>query len=67
MSTVAGDVRYAIRGLRKQPGFAALGILALGLGIGATTSIYSVVYNVVLNPWPYRDGDRSLISDRFRY
>jgi predicted permease len=44
--------------LRKQPGFAALAIFTLAFGIGATTSIFSVIYGVLLNPFPYKDADR---------
>jgi len=53
------DVGYALRSLRKQPGFAAAAIVALALGIGATTTIFSVIQGVLLNPYPmYREIDR---------
>jgi predicted permease len=52
------DFRYALRGLRNQPGFAALAVLTLALGIGATTTMYSVIYNVLFDPFPYVDTDR---------
>jgi putative ABC transport system permease protein len=52
------DVRSALRGLGKSPGFAAVSIATLGLGIGAATAIYSVIHNVMLAPFPYRDADR---------
>ena len=52
------DLRYGIRGLRKDRGFALLAILALALGIGATTVIFSVLDNVLLEPFPYKNSDR---------
>jgi putative ABC transport system permease protein len=52
------DLRYALRTLRRSPGFAAVSIITLGLGIGAATAIYSVIHNVLLAPFPYRDADR---------
>jgi putative ABC transport system permease protein len=52
-----GEVRYAIRGLLRRPGFALVTALTLGLGIGANTAIFSVVNGVVLQPLPYERPD----------
>ena len=52
------DVRYALRQLRRQPAFAAIVIVTLALGIGATTAIFSVVEAVLLRPLPYPDAER---------
>ncbi len=52
------DVRFAVRGIRKDRGFALLAIFALALGIGATTVIFSVIENVLIEPFPYRDANR---------
>ncbi len=51
------DVRFGLRVLRKDRGFSLTAILALALGIGSTTAIFSVVDNVLLDPFPYRDGN----------
>ena len=57
LEQLAGDVRYGVRGLARTPGFTLLAVLSLGLGIMAVTAIYSVLYAVVLDPFPYKDVD----------
>jgi predicted permease len=54
----ADDARYGLRMLAKNPGFAIVAILSLALGIGATTAMFSVIYGVLVNPYPYANSDR---------
>ena len=55
LEQLGGDVRYGARGLARTPGFTILAVLSLGLGIMAVTAIYSVLYAVVLDPFPYKE------------
>src|SRR5215469_3956409 len=58
MRTFLRDVDFTFRQLRKNPGFALTAIVSLALGIGATTAVFSVVYAVLMNPYPYRTPGR---------
>src|SRR5437660_5297642 len=58
MTGLLQDLRYALRQWHRTPGFTAVSVITLALGIGATTAIFSVVYGVLLRPLPYTDSSR---------
>jgi putative ABC transport system permease protein len=67
MNALLHDLRYALRQLRRSPGFTGMAILVIALCIGATTSLFTVVRSVLLRPFPFRDPDRLvMIYEHFR-
>jgi len=58
MQTLLQDFRFSLRQLLKSPGFSLTAVLSLTLGIGATTAVFSVVYAILVNPYPYAASDR---------
>jgi putative ABC transport system permease protein len=63
MASLLQDIRFSIRALRREPGFAAGALLTLALGIGATTTIFTFANGMMLRPLPYPDGDRLVTLD----
>jgi predicted permease len=60
MSSILQDIRYGTRQLVKMPGFTLTAVLSLALGIGATTAVFSVVYAILMDPYPYKAPDRMI-------
>jgi predicted permease len=60
MQTLFQDFRFSLRQLFKSPGFTLTAVLSLALGIGATTAVFSVVYAILMNPYPYAASDRMI-------
>ena len=58
MASLSTDLRFTVRELRKRPGFTLTAVLSLALGIGATSAVFSVIYAVLIDPFPYPGSDR---------
>jgi putative ABC transport system permease protein len=66
LDSIARDVRYALRGMRRTPGFTAVALTTLALAIGAHTAIFSVVDELLIRALPYREADRLVAVDATR-
>ena len=60
LETLWRDFTYALRTLRKKPGFTAVAVATLALGIGASTAIFSEIENILMEPFPYPDAQRMM-------
>ena len=58
MLSLLQDLRFGFRQIFKNPAYAIVAVLSLAFGIGATTSVFSVIHAVLINPYPYKDADR---------
>ena len=58
MATLGSDLKYAAREMARRPAFTATAVLSLALGIGATSAVFSVIYAVLIDPFPYRDSEK---------
>ncbi len=67
LEDVGQDLRFAWRQMRRAPGYSAIAVVTLALGIGATTTIYCAVHDLLLKPLPYRDAERLVTLDEEAY
>ena len=58
MATLGSDLKYAVREMARRPAFTATAVLSLALGIGATSAVFSVIYAVLIDPFPYRSSEK---------
>src|SRR5437868_1226698 len=65
LDELAADLRYALRTLRRNPGFASVAVVTLALGIGANTALFSVVNALLLRDLPYKDASRLIYVTEF--
>jgi len=63
METLRQDIRYSLRNLQRTPGFAVVAVLTLALGIGASTAIFSILENILMEPFPYPDAQRYMFLE----
>ena len=64
MDTLMKDIRFGMRSLLRRPGFAAIAVITLALGIGINTALFSVVNGVLLNPLPFPNADQMVVFDQ---